>query len=147
MSAPFDSTEPFEQVIQLLTHNFADLESKSLHESGLAELSMKQIVYLDTIARLERPTFSELAAQFSVSKPSVTAIIARLIQKGYVQKIKSDADRRVSHILLTEKGRRLSEAHQNFHRKIARHFAAILEPDEMRQLGLLLYKVVKAGMG
>jgi DNA-binding MarR family transcriptional regulator len=144
MAAPTHFPHEFEQIIQLLTHNFADLESKALQESGLAELSMKQIVCLDTIARLERPTFSEMALQLQVSKPSVTAIIARLIQKGYVQKVPSDSDRRVSHILLTEKGRRLSEAHQNFHRKIAGHFAAILDPDELRQLGRLLYKVVKA---
>jgi DNA-binding MarR family transcriptional regulator len=147
MAAPFEPGEQFEQVIRLLTHNFADLESKALHESGLAELSMKQIVCLDTIARLERPTFSELALNLGVSKPSVTAIIAKLLSKGYVQKIQSEADRRVSHVLLTDKGRQLSQAHQNFHRKIAQHFAGVLDPLELQQLGRLLYKVVKAGVG
>ena len=147
MAAPFEPGEQFEQVIRLLTHNFADLESKALHESGLAELSMKQIVCLDTIARLERPTFSELALHLGVSKPSVTAIIAKLLSKGYVQKIQSEADRRVSYVLLTDKGRLLSQAHQNFHRKIAQHFAGVLDPLELQQLGRLLYKVVKAGLG
>jgi len=145
MAAPIDSSPNFEHVIQLLTHNFADLESKALQESGLAELSMRQVLCLDTIYRLERPTFSEMALQLEVSKPSVTAIVGKLIQKGYAQKIQSQADHRVSYILLTEKGRRLSEAHQAFHRKIAQHFAAILDADEMHQLGRLLYKVVKSG--
>jgi DNA-binding MarR family transcriptional regulator len=137
----------FEQLIDLLTRNFADLETKALQESGLAELSMKQIVYLDHIAELERPTYSDLARRFNVSKPSVTAIVNRLIQKGYVEKIPSETDKRTSHILLTQKGRRLSEAHQNVHRKIAQHFAGVLSHEELHQFGRLLFKVLKSNAG
>jgi DNA-binding MarR family transcriptional regulator len=136
----------FDAVIELLTRHFAELETKALQESGLGELSMKQIVYLDTVAALDRPTFTDLANRLGVSKPSVTAIIGRLIQKGYVEKIPSNEDRRVSHIVLTEKGRSLSSAHQNFHRKIARHFAGALDAAEMHQLGQLLYKALKSGL-
>ena len=147
MSHPTHSPADFEQVIQLLTHSFAEMESKALQESGLAELSMRQVVCLDVIDRLERPTFSELAAQLGVSKPSVTALVARLLAKGYVERAPDPSDRRVSHVLLTSKGRGLSQAHQNFHRKIAQHFAGVLDAEELGQLGRLLYKAVKAGQG
>lgn len=147
MSHSAHSPADFEQVIQLLTHSFAEMESKALQESGLAELSMRQVVCLDVIDRLEHPTFSELAAQLGVSKPSVTALVARLLAKGYVERAPDPADRRVSHVLLTAKGRGLSQAHQNFHRKIAQHFAGVLDAEELGQLGRLLYKAVKAGQG
>jgi len=43
---------------------------------------MKQILYLDTIAGLGKPTSSELAKRFEISKPSMTALVGKLIQKG-----------------------------------------------------------------
>ena len=70
----------FDQLIAILTRSFAELESQALSESELGELSMKQLVYLDMIASLDRPTFSDLARSLGVSKPSVTAIVSRFMQ-------------------------------------------------------------------
>lgn len=101
---------------------------------------MKQIVYLEEIAKLEQPTFGDLARVFKVSKPSVTAIVTRLILKGYLTRKQSSTDKRAFNISLTEKGRALQQVHANFHRKIARHFATILAPDEQETLARLVGK-------
>jgi len=133
----------FDQIVAILTRTFAELETKALQESELANLSMKQIVYLDTIARMQSPTFSDLAKQLDVSKPSVTVIVQKLAQKGYVQKVQSMEDKRTYHILMTEKGRSLAAIHDNLHQKIAQHFTAVLDEAELHQLGRLLHKALK----
>jgi DNA-binding MarR family transcriptional regulator len=133
----------FDQIVAILTRTFAELETKALQESELANLTMKQIVYLDTIARMQAPTFSDLAKQLGVSKPSVTAIVHKLVQNGYVQKVQSAEDKRTFHILMTEKGRALVAIHDNLHQKIAQHFTAVLNKAELHQLGRLLYKALK----
>ena len=133
----------FDQIVAILTRTFAELETKALQESELANLSMKQIVYLDTIARMQSPTFSDLAKQLDVSKPSVTVIVQKLAQKGYVQKVQSMEDKRTYHILMTEKGRALAAIHDNLHQKIAQHFTAVLDEAELHQLGRLLHKALK----
>ncbi len=91
---------------------------------------MKQLVYLDTIARLDHPTFSDLARNLRVSKPSVTAIVGKLLQKGYVEKVRSAEDRRAFYVLMTEKGQALSRLHDNIHRRIAEHFTQALDENE-----------------
>ncbi len=133
----------FDQIVAILTRTFAELETRALQESELADLSMKQIVYLDTIARMQSPTFSDLAKQLDVSKPSVTAIVHKLVQRGYVQKVQSMEDKRTFHILMTEKGRTLAAIHDNLHQKIAQHFTAVLNEAELGQLGRLLHKALK----
>jgi DNA-binding MarR family transcriptional regulator len=134
----------FDQLIAILTSTFAELESQALNESELAELSMKQMVYLETIARLDHPTFSDLAKNLGVSKPSVTAIVSKLLQKGYVEKIQSAEDRRAFYVLLTDKGRALSRLHDNLHRRIAEHFIHALDEHELHQLARLLNKALKS---
>ena len=133
----------FDQIVAILTRTFAELETQALQESELANLTMKQIVYLDTIARMQSPSFSDLAKQLDVSKPSVTAIVHKLLKNGYVQKVQSAEDKRTFHILLTEKGRELTAIHDNLHQRIAQHFTAVLNEAEMHQLGRLLHKALK----
>jgi len=130
-------------IIAILTRSFAQLESRTLQESELADLSMKQLVYLDSIAKMDSPTSSDLARKLEVSKPSVTAIVSKLIQKGYVQKVQSNEDKRSHFLFLTKKGEELSQIHENIHHQIAQHFASALDATELNQLAFLLKKVVE----
>jgi DNA-binding MarR family transcriptional regulator len=134
----------FDQLIAILTRSFAELESQALNESELAELSMKQLVYLDTIARLDHPTFSDLARSLGVSKPSVTAIVSKLMHKGYVEKVQSAEDHRTFHVLLTDKGKALNQMHDHIHRRIAEHFTHALDENELHQFARLLNKALKS---
>jgi DNA-binding MarR family transcriptional regulator len=139
-----DHPHSFEEIIAIMTRIFAELESKAVQESELTNLSMKQLVYLETIAEMRQPTFGDLAKKLGISKPSVTAIVGKLMQNGYVEKVQSQDDRRSFTVLLTEKGRNLSRIHENLHRKIAAHFAAALDEGELHQLADLLHKAMKS---
>ncbi|MDR3574014.1 MAG: MarR family transcriptional regulator [Anaerolineaceae bacterium] len=132
----------FNRLIDLLIRAFSEMDSETTRQSELSDLSMKQIIYLEMITRLEKPTFSDLAVRFNVTKPSVTAIIAKLIQKGYVRKIQSNDDRRNFYIVLTEKGQMVNEKHQNLHRRIAERLSQKLSLTELNQLQELLNKIV-----
>ena len=52
---------------------------------------------------------SELADCFCVGKSSITAIVTRLFEKGYVKRIPDEKDRRVVYLTLTEEGLAISE--------------------------------------
>ena len=41
---------------------------------------MRQVLYLETIAQLEHPSFGELAEALEITRPSVTALVAKLIR-------------------------------------------------------------------
>ncbi len=93
-----------EEIVGILSSTLADMESRAIRESNLGELSMRQIYYLETISGMEQPTPSELARLLGVSKPSITAIVNKLVQKGYLKKVQSGEDRRSFFLVLPRLG-------------------------------------------
>jgi DNA-binding MarR family transcriptional regulator len=139
-----DTQHSFDQLIGLITRYIAQQESDHLKSGDLSDLSMRQIVYLETVAALGEPTFGDLARQLGISKPSVTAIVNKLILKGYLERVQSDDDRRVFHVHLTEKGVRLSEAHHEVHARVARQISSVLSEAEQQLFAGLLKKIMQS---
>jgi DNA-binding MarR family transcriptional regulator len=137
-----NSLSSLEQTIARITHLIADLESSAFRQEGFSELSMRQVLYLDTIARLEHPSFGELADALGITRPSVTAFIIKLIRSGYVEKVQDGEDRRSFHIVLTEKGQQFTHMHQNIHQRVVHAMVAHLDEIEIEQLAVLLDKAV-----
>jgi len=132
-----------ERVVEILSAIMTEMEERAFQDERFSELSMRQVLYLNTIIRLEHPTFSDLAKELNVSKPSVTANVSSLIRKGYVQKVRDDEDLRTYHIILTQKGIDFDELHQNVHKLLAQQISSHLDQDETSQLTNLLYKIVE----
>ena len=133
-----------ERVVELASGLMAELESQAFADERFAELSMRQMFYLNTIIRMWHPTFSDLAHELNVTKPSVTAIVGTLINKGYVQKVQDNEDRRAYHIVLTTKGRDFNQIHEAMHKRLADFLAAQLDENEVEQLARLLGKALQA---
>ncbi|MCJ7435185.1 MAG: MarR family transcriptional regulator [Anaerolineales bacterium] len=119
------------------------MEAQAIGQDQFAELSMRQVYYLETILRMESPTFSDVAQNLDITKPSVTAIVEKLIRKGYVEKVQSDKDRRTYHIVPTAKAVEFSRLHENTHRQLAQLFMQNLNETEIQQLAGLLQKVLQ----
>jgi DNA-binding MarR family transcriptional regulator len=132
--------EPLEKVIETASSMMAEMEERAFEDERFSELSMRQMLYLNTIIRMGHPTFSDLARELLVSKPSVTANVGMLIRKGYVAKVQDHEDLRSFHIVTTQKALDFDELHQNVHKDLARHLAARLDASEVEQLSTLLAK-------
>jgi DNA-binding MarR family transcriptional regulator len=135
--------EILERQIETASKFLEDIEVRSFHDDRFSELSVRKMLYLTTIHRMGHPTFSDLANELNVSRPSVTANVAALIRKGYLQKVQDHEDLRTYHILLTTKADEFNEMHQNVHKKLAQILAAQLEPGEVDQLTRLLEKALQ----
>jgi DNA-binding MarR family transcriptional regulator len=132
-----------ERVVEQMSTMMAEMETQSSQEERFAELSMRQVFYLNTILKLENPTFSDLARKLKVSKPSVTAIVGTLITKGYAQKVQDANDRRAYHIVVTPKAREFAQLHSAVHKRLADFLAAQLNDDEAEQLARLMAKALQ----
>ncbi len=64
--------------------------------------------YLKEIHRRKQTTLTELAEHFDLSKPTVMEVINVFEENGFIEKTKSEEDKRVSYISLTEMGRTLA---------------------------------------
>ena len=132
-----------EKTIEIASSLLAELEAQAFQEEGFSELSMRQVHYLNTIMRLGHPTFSDLARELGVTKPSVTAIVSTLTRKGYVQKVQDHEDRRAYHIVTTPKAAEFNRIHTSMHRRLADLLTSQLNQDEVEQLTRLLAKAVQ----
>jgi DNA-binding MarR family transcriptional regulator len=138
---PVPSTLP--GIVDVVTRTFAQLQAAVLREGEFTELSLRQISCLDLIQRLEEPTPSDLARELGITKPSVSALVARLLTAGFIRRERSHRDARSFHLHLTEKGVELMAAHQRSHEAIAQHLLAGLDAREQQQLVALLTKVAE----
>ncbi len=130
-------------IISKISHNLGEMEELAKEHFGLQELTLTQMHYLEVINSLQNPNITELASELQLTKPTVTVAIDKLIEKEYVVKVQSDADRRTSHLHLTEKGRRINNMHEYAHQRFAELMEESLEPEEIQQLIKLLDKLVK----
>jgi DNA-binding MarR family transcriptional regulator len=61
---------------------------------------------------------SQVAKVLSVTVGTLTIAINNLVKKGYVDRVRSEKDRRVVYISLSDKGRKAYEHHAKFHREM-----------------------------
>lgn len=85
------------------------------------------LVHVNVLAVLEVDgpmTMGGLAETLDVSQASATGIVDRMEQRGLVERRRTDEDRRVVHVALTDEGRRLIAGMAAERRE---HLAAMLE--------------------
>ena len=129
-------------IITILTTKIAKIEEKTITGSRFSELTGKQMRYLEVISNLNNPNLSELATELNLSKPSITAIIDKFEEKGFIRKVKSDEDRRVSHIHMAKRGKEIEKVHSEIHTRISDMFTSKLTENESKSLINLLSKIL-----
>ena len=71
------------------------------------------IQYLDTIRQLEqngeKVKISDISEALELPRPGVTRTVREMEEKGYLRKLPSDEDGRITYIAVTPKGEELSE--------------------------------------
>ncbi|PWR70497.1 MarR family winged helix-turn-helix transcriptional regulator [Methanospirillum stamsii] len=88
-----------------------EADEAEMKATGLPDITIHQFFYLQEIRRQKVTTLTELAKALSISKPSATAVVSRLIKDGFISRTQSEKDQRKYHLSLTEKG------HLIFHHK------------------------------
>jgi len=129
------------KTVEMISQLMGELESKAFEQEGFSDITMNQMHYLETIAMLSNPTAGDLADSLSVTRPSVSAIVKKLIETGYLTKTKSKIDGRVYYLYLTDKGLRFNELHSEIHQILARRIIENLNQDEIEVLAGLLGKL------
>jgi DNA-binding MarR family transcriptional regulator len=130
------------QIVEKLSGMMGQMEEEAKEQFNFAGLTLIQMHYLEVINYLDNPNITELAAALRLKKPTVTVAVEKLIEKDYLFKVQSDADRRSQHIHLTEKGKLINEMHDYAHRRIVEYIGRNLTSGEMNDLVRLLGKVV-----
>jgi DNA-binding MarR family transcriptional regulator len=129
------------EMIDLFSHQFSQLESMT-GRGVFKDLTMKQVYYFETLGQMNKPTYGEFAAKLGLSKPSVTAIVNKLIKGGYVQTAQDKDDKRSSRISLTRRGGEINKIHREMHGRFAQHIATVLDEEEQKAFASAMNKII-----
>lgn len=97
--------KPLEEVYRKLKLYF--YREMALQASGGKDsLSIAESFCMECIYAMGEPTIAQFARFMNISSPNATYKIHSLISKGYLEKIRSEHDKRLYHLRPTEKYRR-----------------------------------------
>jgi len=98
-----------------------DLHSK--HLIKVSGLTVPQLLVLQSIQKKDRPSIGSVAQDVSLAHATVTAVVERLERAGLVARTRSETDRRMVEVSLTEAGRaRLADAPELMQANFVRQF-------------------------
>ena len=72
-----------------------DIEESSLAQSQFNDLSIKEMHAIEAIGMYSEHTTTEVANKLNVTVGTLTVAVNALVKKGYVVRLKSEADRRI----------------------------------------------------
>ena len=90
---------------------------------------------IEAIGLGEGRNMSSIAKKLNITVGTLTTAVNSLVNKKYAVRRRSEEDRRVVFVSLTEKGERAYRHHEDYHRQMTR---AILEKLEAEELPVLV---------
>lgn len=126
--------EAINEVLVNLFNDIKDIEEKALTSSEFKNISVNDMHILDAVGIREPKNMSTVARTLSVTVGTLTIAVNNLVKKGYVERIRSQEDRRVVLISLSEKGVKAYKHHKAFHDKMVMSVLKDLDADETKAL-------------
>lgn len=138
-----NSYETVNSILVKLFRDILDIEERALITSEYRDVSVNDMHIMEAIGIQEAKNMSTVARTMSVTVGTLTIAINHLVKKGYVERIRSEADRRVVLVSLTEKGEKAYLHHKIFHEKMVMAVLDGLNPKETEDLTKALLKLEK----
>lgn len=144
MNQPYrlDNYTPDESIGYLLKRAGGQLTTTI--DRALAEFDMTH-AQLGIFLRLlhgHADTAADLAREMATDTGAMTRALDRLEEKGFVQRLRSQADRRMVQVILTEKGRVLADQMTLVAINALNHHLRDFTPDEVTQFKVFLRRMI-----
>ncbi len=125
-----------------LFNDIMEIEGKCLISGEFADITNNDMHIIEAIGIDEPQKSSVVAERMSITKGTLTKAIDGLVSKGYVERIKGEADKRVIMLSLSEKGKKAYHHHELFHKRMIEKVKQDIDEEEMKVLIKLLAKLV-----
>lgn len=127
-------------LVNLFRHIW-DLEKDAIITGEFQDITDNDMHIIEAIGLGEGKMMTEIARVQKVTVGSLTTSMNSLVKKGYVVRERSEEDRRVVYICLTEKGERAYHHHAEFHKKMIEAVMEELGEEEAPVLAKCLEKL------
>ena len=131
--------EAINDVLVNLFNEILDLEERALITGEYKNINDMHII--DALGIREQKNMSTVARLLNVTVGTLTIAVNNLVKKGYIQRMRSEEDRRVVLISLTKLGERAYYHHKDFHEKMVLAVLKGLNVEETEALTMALTKL------
>ena len=133
--------EAINDVLVNLFNEILDLEERALITGEYKNISVKDMHIINAVGIREQKNMSTVARELNVTVGTLTIAVNNLVKKGYIQRMRSQEDRRVVLISLTEQGKKAYYHHKDFHEKMVLAVLKGLNVEETEALTKALTKL------
>ena len=126
------------EVLVKLFREIITIEERAIRQSTFSDLTVNDMHVMEAIGTEMAKNMSTVSKALSVTTGTLTISVNGLVKKGYVNRVRSEEDRRVVLISLTEKGLQAHAHHEQFHRQMVDAVIAGLSEQEQEILGSAL---------
>lgn len=129
-----------EMLVNLFNH-VMDVESDAVITEEYKDITNNDMHIIEAVGIKEPKKMSEIAASLRVTVGTLTTNMNGLEKKGYIVRERSEEDKRVVLVTLTERGKKAFYHHRDFHKNMIRSVVVGLDEDEKRLLYRCLIKL------
>ena len=111
-----ESYDVLNSILVNLFNDILNIEEKALITEEFKDISVTDMHIIEAIGVMEQRTMSKIAKSLSVTMGTLTIGVNGLVKKGYVERNRSQKDRRIVYASLTAKGKAAYVHHMRFHK-------------------------------
>lgn len=126
-----DAYKMINDILVNLINEIWRLEEKAIITEEFRDLTNNDMHIMEAIAPGDGNNMSTIAKKMNVTVGTLTTSINGLVRKKYVERYRSESDRRVVYVKLTEKGIAAYHHHEDYHRQLTRAVLEKLDEDEI----------------
>lgn len=118
-----------------------ELLNKFTSEAIEMDLSLQEHYIIEVLGRNDRMTISNLADRVSAPLTTISSTLDRLYEQGFVERERSQEDRRVVEVSLSDKGQEFFQANQEETQELVDRFLSRLSSEDREDLYRILSKM------
>lgn len=127
--------ETINDILVNLFNEILKLEEEAIITDEFKDITNNDMHIIEAIGLSGENTMSVVAKKLGITAGSLTTAINSLVNKKYVVRKRSEEDRRVVFIGLTQKGKRAFSHHKEYHKKMTE---AVLENLDEQEIPVLI---------
>jgi len=106
------------QINKMLVEVYDDvnrIEEFAIKSGAFSDLSITEIHTIEAIGLYGSKTMSEISSSLEITMGTLTTAVDKLIKKGYLERNRSNTDRRIVNVSLLKRGKLAYRIHEKFH--------------------------------
>ncbi len=126
-----DAYKKINDILVRLVNEIWELEAKAIITDEFRDITNNDMHVIEAIGLEGGRNMSSVARKLNITMGSLTTAVNHLVKKQYVDRSRSEEDRRVVLVKLTEKGIAAFRHHAEYHRQMTEAVLEKLDEEDM----------------